>query len=42
MKQEETFEEYWKRLDDEQREDIKKLVIERIKSMPDNLRLCIG
>ena len=38
----EEFEKYWSELSDEEREDIKALVIARYKNMPDNLRLSVG
>jgi cephalosporin-C deacetylase-like acetyl esterase len=38
----ENFDEYWKNLTEEQREEIKELVIERIKTMPSHLRLSVG
>ena len=37
-----TFEEYWESLTQEQREEIKEIVIARIKQTPENWRLSIG
>jgi len=39
---EEEFKEYWRSLDKKTREELKEIIIARIKSMPDNLRLSIG
>lgn len=36
------FEEYWKKLSKKDKELIKEIVIARIKTMPDNLRLSLG
>ena len=38
----EEFEEYWENLTQEQKEQIKEIVIARTKQMPDNWRLSIG
>jgi hypothetical protein len=36
------FDEYWNNLTQKQQKEIKELVIERIKKIPNNLKLCIG
>jgi hypothetical protein len=38
----EDFDKYWENLSKKEREEIKEIVIERIKQMPDNLRMSIG
>jgi len=38
----EEFEEYWESLTQEQKEQIKEIIIARIKQTPDNWRLSIG
>ena len=36
------FDEYWNNLSEENKELIKEIVIERLRRMPDNIRLSIG
>ncbi len=42
MKTETEFEKYWKKLSKEQREQLKEIVIARIKQMPKKFRLVVG